>query len=299
MTFFTLMGVACRPGIEPVFSATTQESPMAKTTATVTGRPVPSPIYGVTVDTVENIDETIESLKHLTKPPTVRIVFDEGMMPGNYRPSLVQLQPHAFIMGEILDSSAVKEYTASGYVERTKNYFEVLKDVVDIWEIGNEINGEWLGDAQSVSNAAIDSYKFVKLNGGVTALTLYYNQGCYTNPDNEMFRWVDTNLPEEVRNGLDYVWISYYEEDCNDLKPDWHQVFKDLAAVFPHSKVGFGEVGTKNVADKAAYLSRYYGFRPSLPQYVGGGFWWYYLNDMVPYTKPLWSALNKAFSATP
>ncbi len=38
------------------------------------------------------------------------------------------------------------------YKNRVKEYMGVLGNNVDIWEIGNEINGEWLGSKQSVIN---------------------------------------------------------------------------------------------------------------------------------------------------
>jgi len=61
-----------------------------------------------------------------------------------------------------------------------------------------------------------------------------------------------------MNQGLDYVLVSYYEEDCNNLKPDWNTVFAKLAAMFPNSRIGFGEVSTSDPAKKAEYLTRYY-----------------------------------------
>ena len=49
-------------------------------------------------------------------------------------------------MGEILDSFFVKNISTAAYGTRTTEYLNTLGDNVDIWEIGNEINGEWLGD---------------------------------------------------------------------------------------------------------------------------------------------------------
>ena len=93
---------------------------------------------------------------------------------------------------------------------------------------------------------------------------------------------------------LDYVFVSYYEDDCNDLQPDWPVVFKRLAEKFPKSKIGFGEVGTLNKANKAEFINRYYKLKITEPNYVGGYFWWYYKQDMVPMTKSLWTVFNDA-----
>ncbi|GAA3030290.1 hypothetical protein GCM10020229_47160 [Kitasatospora albolonga] len=47
-------------------------------------------------------------------------------------------------------------------------------------------------------------------------------------------------------------------------------------------------------------LTYYYGLKIDLPYYVGGHFWWYYAEDMIPYaTKPLWQTLNTPSSADP
>jgi hypothetical protein len=100
-----------------------------------------------------------------------------------------------------------------------------------------------------------------------------------------------------MRQGLDYVLISYYEDDCNDLQPDWLSVFQRLAQMFPSSKLGFGEIGTKLKERKIPYIQRYYNMHLSVPRYVGGYFWWYGRQDFVPWTKPLWTILNDVIQA--
>jgi hypothetical protein len=64
--------------------------------------------------------------------------------------------------------------------------------------------------------------------------------------------------------------------------------------------VGFGEVGLEKPAkDKPAYLRRYYAIRPDVPRFIGGYFWWFFTQDCVPKTKPLWPILRKAIAAAP
>ena len=197
-------------------------------------------------------------------------------------------------MGELLDSFYVKSYSTAAYSARTTEYLNTLGDTVDIWEIGNEINGEWLGDTPTVVAKMTSAYDLVKARGKKTALTLYYNEECWANKSNEMFTWAQKNISTSMKQGLDYVWISYYEDDCNDLQPDWPQVFEKLGAMFPNSKIGFGEVGTKYADRKASYINRYYNMKISHPNYVGGYFWWYFFQDMVPSSKSLWNVLNTA-----
>ena len=272
-------------------------APVKAATSTASGRAVPSPIYGVTVDDISGLNEITKSLSKLSKMPTTRIVFDENVAPSYYRDATVAINKVSYVMGEILDSYYVKTLTVPGYLDRTSQYLNALGDVVDIWEVGNEINGEWLGNNADVVAKMSGSYDMVKSQNKTAALTLYYNQDCWSKPSNEMFTWANANVPSRMKQGLDYVFISYYEADCNGLKPNWPAVFQKLATMFPNSKIGFGEVGTSTRAQKADYLTRYYTMKINVPKYVGGHFWWYFRQDMVPSTKPLLNTLNSAISA--
>ena len=235
----------------------------------------------------------------LPKRPTTRIVFDEFVDPAYYRTPAVRIGEVSYVMGELLDSSAMTQYSVDGFTQRVNQYLAALSDVVDIWEIGNEINGEWLGTNADVVAKMTNAYNIVQGQGKTTALTLYYNQGCWEKAQNEMFRWADANVPAYMKQGLNYVLVSYYEDDCNGLRPDWQPVFDRLHAMFPNARIGFGEVGTSRKAKKAAYLTRYYGLRITTPGYVGGYFWWYFRQDMVPSTKALWTTLRDAIAAMP
>jgi len=263
------------------------------------GRAVPMPMYGVTVDDVSSLAAITESLSRLSRMPTTRIVFDEYQPASDYRKAAVAINKVSYVMGEILDSQYLTTVNVQGYLDRTREYLAALGDVVDIWEIANEINGEWLGNNADVVAKMSGAYDIAKGQGRTTALTLYYNQDCWSKRSNEMFTWAQANIPERMKQGLDYVLVSYYEEDCNNLKPDWSAVFKRLETMFPNSRLGFGEVGTSKAADKAAYLQRYYALKPPVAKWAGGHFWWYFKQDMVPYTKPLWNTLNQAFANTP
>lgn len=251
-------------------------------------------IYGVTIDSVVNLAETVKSLRSLPFKPTTRIVFDENVSAANYVNAAAQIHAVSFVMGEILDSFFMKTITTEAYAARTSEYMNALGSNVDIWEIGNEINGEWLGDTPSVVAKMNAAYNLVKAKRKAAALTLYYNAGCLPNQTNEMFTWAQNNVSAAMKGGLDYVFISYYEDDCNNLQPNWPEVFKKLATIFPNSKIGFGEVGSIDAAKKAAFINRYYNMKINLPNYVGGYFWWYFSQDMVPSTSPLLKTLNAA-----
>ena len=203
-------------------------------------------------------------------------------------------------MGTIFDSEYIQHYTLDSYKKRVDEYLNLHGDLVSIWEIGNEVNGEWTGEPSVVAQKTIYAYEEVKKMGYQTALTLYYNDynyndGCWAKPSEKMREWADRWLDDEVKNGLDYIFISYYEEDCDNYQPtlkEWKGVFSDLGKIFPNAKLGFGEVGTTG-DNKEEYLKRYYSLDIKHPRYTGGHFWWYFKQDMVPKSKPLWSTFNQ------
>ncbi len=257
-----------------------------------TGRIPAGSLYGLTLDSIYSVNQIVPSLGQLRKKPTSRIVFDENVPATEYASAVSAIYDVSYVMGEILDSFFVKSYSVGGYVQRTQEFLDTLGSKVDIWEVGNEINGEWVGNASEVINKVAAAYDLVKQKNGVTEMTLYYNEECWSNPANEMFTWADKNVPDRMKNGLDYVLISYYEDDCNNLKPQWEPVFARLAQMFPNSRIGFGEVGTKFSNRKNEYIKRYYSMSINQPHYVGGYFWWYGRQDLVPSTTSYWSVFN-------
>lgn len=255
-------------------------------------------LYGVTVDDISNMDQIVDAVSALPVRMTTRIVFDEDVPAEEYLDALNRLKPHSDLMGEILDSFYIKTYTLNRYEQRVDEYLNLLGGKVDIWEIGNEVNGKWTGDPDTVVAKIQYAYQRAKEKGYKTALTLYYNDyeendGCWEVPSEKMRLWAEQRLPEEIKNGIDYLLISYYEEDCDGHKPtvtELNTVFKDLGDIFPNAKLGFGEAGT-TTTDKAAYLTYYYTLPINHPRYIGGYFWWYFKEDMVPKTKALWQTL--------
>jgi hypothetical protein len=252
-------------------------------------------IYGVTITSIDRINAIYESLRKLSRKPMVRIVFDEWEPAANYREAVKEFHTVSFTMGEILDSWAMKQYSVRQYADRTEEYVNLLGNEIDIWEIGNEVNGEWLGNREEVKEKTVNAYKIVKSKNMATAMTLFYNEFCFENPADEMFAWAKT-LPAELQNGLDYVFVSYYAEDCGDYKPDWNSVFSRLQVIFPNSKLGIGECGTKDRKMKEAVMREYYSLQVNVTSFVGGYFWWYYNEDCVPYWKPLWKVLDEVIS---
>ena len=278
------------PGTPP----TPARSPAA---AAVAGRAIATPVYGVTVDDISGLPAITQSLSGLPRMPTTRIVFDEFRPAKTYLAATAAIGQVSYVMGEILDSLYMPRYSVQAYRDRTAEYLATLGPFVDIWEVANEINGEWLGDNGDVVAKMTDAFDLVKAQGKTAALTLYYNEGCASKAAHTMFAWAQAHIPARMKSGLDYVWISYYEDDCPGPKPDWDAVFQRLSVMFPGARLGFGEVGTAIPARKAEFVTRYYTLSIKTPSYVGGYFWWSFRKDMVPSTAPLWSTLSDAIAA--
>ena len=256
-------------------------------------------VYGVTLDAIDNLHQIVVALRSHQVKPTARIVFDEWIPAADYVQSVNKIHNVSFIMGEILDSYYMHQYSVQQYVNRTNEYMDQFQNKVDIWEIGNEINGEWLGNNSDVVAKMTQAFSIVKGRHKKAALTLYYNYNCWSHQSNEMFRWTLNNVPQNMRDSLDYVLVSYYEDDCNNYQPDWQAVFDSLHVIFPHSKLGIGECGTSHSNRKEEYINRYYRMKIATPNYIGGDFWWYYKQDCVPKTKSLWDVVDNAMVMLP
>jgi hypothetical protein len=132
----------------------------------------------------------------MAQAPTVRIVFDVGVRPTYYLKPIQQFRNVAYIMGELVDSSYMRKYTVSQITAWAQSYTKVLGNLVDIWEIGNEVNENWLGPNILANIEAM--YDVVPSQGGATALTFFYEgepsdrNNCIAadHGGNDMFTWI-------------------------------------------------------------------------------------------------------------
>ena len=92
---------------------------------------IPAPIYGVTLDAIDHLSYTLDALSSLIKTPTTRIVFDEFVPAKNYVYPVNKIRPVSYVMGEILDSEYVTQYTVDQYKARVIEYLNALDPKVD------------------------------------------------------------------------------------------------------------------------------------------------------------------------
>ncbi len=233
---------------------------------------------------IENIISEIKKIK--TAQPdnntlTVRIVLPIGCENGdNCDPSEIKLtnkldkkyidlikriktENLANVMAEVVDSDVEssskcfkgldKTASVANYLERTKKLYEKLGQYVDIWEIGNECNGDWVGgnmigaaknnirrkivvaemkaaydflEAKKQEIVAKNKTAATQEKVPLTAITFYFsgfekNRHSYENINDEMTGWMKgegAHFLDDKNNkikftNLDYILVSYYPDD--------------------------------------------------------------------------------------
>jgi hypothetical protein len=305
--FTVLTGMAAPSGAGPPHKTRAPDANTSRQISTAANRALPSPLYGTTVDDVSNVTSTVAGMQNLPQTPTTRLYFDVSEPASYYTAAINALRPVSYIMGELLDSSDETSISTSAYNTRVNSYLAAFGSKVDLWEIGNEVNGNWTGSYPTVSAKLTEAYNDVSAAGKSSALTLYYNVGCGDGSSElSPLAFSSKYVPASVRDGLSYVLLSYYQDDCNGIRPSaatWTAYFQQLHALYPNAKLGFGEVGlnnpvkSKTLTSAESMVSYYYGLSLNLPYYAGGYFWWYFKEDCLPYTsKPLWTSLAHGFS---
>ena len=269
------------------------------------------PLFGLTFDNVANLNEKVAVLRALPVHPTARVIFDVGEPARHYAVAVSELHAVAGVMGLLLDSSAAASISAAEYQTRVENYLRTLAPHVDVWEIGNEVNGSWAGPYANAEARITEAFGDVAAIGANSALTLYANEYAPNNcgdgtSELTPVQFTKTYVSATVRDGLAYVFESYYPTQCHDTYPTNAQVraeMRQLHALYPHALVGFGEVGlprratTRTLPTAARVMSWAYHLNPRLSYYVGGYFWWYGAEDLVPASKPLHSTFVAALVA--
>jgi hypothetical protein len=237
---------------------------------------LPDYFNGITLDDVRNLTvEQRTALENLPAKTIVRVVFDADTTPDKYISALDYLRSlklddgetrKIYIMGELLDSDYLARYrwdckASEGctigedgnnfhdYKTRIDSYLNSeLNEKVDIWEVGNEINGEWADEGcikksdggcvsdikeekdasgkktKSVPQPKITARKIAYAVNAVKdkpiAVTFIHQPECTTWNDYTMSDWLRvSNLKTLIDDKkIDYLLISYYEDNCDKGK---------------------------------------------------------------------------------
>jgi hypothetical protein len=273
--------------------------------------PTPSntPLYGVTIDGIGPVASVVAEERLLPERPTTRVSFDVSEPASYYAIGVSELHSVSGVMGELLDSSEATRISTGAFHARVESYLSTLGSSVDIWEIGNEVNGNWTGNYATGEAKTNEAYDDVVATGARTALTLYANEYA---PDHcgdgsiepTPIQYSKRYVPPAVRDGLTYVFESYYPTQCADTYPTNARVaseMHELHALYPNALLGFGEVGLpravtkKTLATAERVMSWAYSLDPGPSYYVGGYFWWYALEDAFTGRALLAGHLTSAF----
>jgi hypothetical protein len=271
----------------------------------------PGPLFGVTVDNTGHLADTVSALAALPDKATTRVYFDVREPARYYATPVRRISRVSAVMGELLDSSDEKAISVAAFQTRVESYLRTLGGQVSIWEIGNEVNGNWTGPYPTVAAKLTEAYDDVAATGAKTALTLYANN---FGPDHcgdgraelTPVQFSSRYVPARVRAGISYVLLSYYPTQCGGREPpvpQLRQALRQLHRVYPGAALGFGEVGLPSPASratlaKAKQIMRWaYALNPGLPYYIGGYFWWYAAEDVLHPGALLRMALRAAFRA--
>lgn len=272
------------------------------------------PLRGVTLDTPYDISKAISVIKTHDSRLTIRLVMDAEVPIKDYKKAVNQLSPHANIMIEIVDSQELSEHSAAWVKKRTEQAFKAMGNKVSIWEIGNELNGEWVGDSpKEINSKAKAAYDVIKKRGGRTAVTLNY----WSSPDCYAHDWESTlSYGRTLRKDfsrIDYIFLSVYETACTPRQhpsaQDLSKTLTSLGRMFPNAYLGIGEIGAQRSEDdveepsfseKERLATYYYGLHGKMKQhvgsrYAGGYFWWYFRQDAVDAAGPqsLWPSIQR------
>ncbi len=272
----------------------------------------PGPVlYGATVDRISGLTQMRSALASLPDRPTVRVVFDRSEPASYYTAATHQLDGVSWVMGELLDSSAERSISASELRTRARSYLRQLGPYVSVWEVGNELNGNWTGPYSQVAAKTRAAYSVLGAAHVPLALTLYANDFAPNHcgdGENELtpVQFAERYLPASLRAGIGYVLLSYYPTECHDVEPSSAVLgahLRQLHKLFPGARLGFGEVGlphavTSSTVAEARQIMRWaYSLRPGLTYYAGGYFWWYAAEDALHPGAPLRHNLAQAFDS--
>jgi hypothetical protein len=261
-------------------------------------RPALQPIqgmrFGLTLESVDNLQATLESLRAMPFRPMVRIVFQCDSDAQPYMAAVPEIARVADVVGQFSDSTCTGTLSLDKYVTRLMKFMAVFPGV-NIWETCNECNGT--GPGWNVPNGEVfaeAATRAVRGLGKQALFTPYWNRPVCQDDNGNYLAWVHDKLSPYVKQNTDYVTTSVYGHDCkgNPSEPGYAELDKmvaTLSAEFPNALVGVGEYGTPKASDKAAIMRHYLEYRNANPRYFFFGGYWYGSDDLVPKTNPLWS----------
>ena len=269
--------------------------------------------YQTPVDTIQ----TMTSATPATETGWVRFVMDPTASAAIYANEIAYAHSKGLkVLFEPVDSAYCDASSpTSGFDCSLAAYHAAFVDatthltgtaVPDAFEIGNEVNGDWVLSSGANTPAArlADAASVVATNvpGALRVVTLFWQLNTAASPATSLFNWARTNLTPSIRAGIDVVLLSTYVEQA-PLGLAFDQVMSRLQAEFSGKQIGIGELGywiqgqrywwayrnlssgtTATAADLQPVADQYYRAALGYAGSVGGGFWWNYPSEVAKST---------------
>ncbi len=219
---------------------------------------------------------------------------------------------HIRPMGQLFDSASQAAVPLPEFKARVDAALSFPDfDKFASWEVGNEVNGGWLGAGMTEKIEYAAEKVKARFPGKPVCLTFYW-YGVEDTIETSTFNWIASHITQKIRDHIDCVAMSIYI-DQQPLGFSWEPLMAKLAEAFPGKSVMTGEMvfsdhttpiyykeypadWTEEQAS-LAYIQDRYAASFATPNAVGGGFWWYYDDQMAGKT-PRWHALRKLYCET-
>ena len=291
--------------------------------------------FGLTFD--ESILKRLDDADWLTEAAArsgsnwVRLVFrpnGEDFVYGSlrsfneYDAVLAKLRKnHVKVMGCLLDTAQwPKTMTPPIYTERVKNIVLHYKGKIDAWEVGSEINGDWLGGSsdplspdQVYKIFTAGAAKAKELDPETeTVATLYWWETTAPDRAHSLSGWLKRYAPKGFAKTVDVVGLELYPED-NPVGLSLERAFDTAADALPGTKLMLSSFGyvEKDVLKGYWWLAAddvdgarkdllilYTVASCAMRGSVCGGFWWQTLDQMLPVGRHKATDLYKVYVRT-
>ncbi len=209
------------------------------------------------------------------------------------------------VMGDILDTTQwPRGMTPAIYAERVKNIVLHYKGKVAAWEVGSELNGDWLGGSsdpltpdQVFKIYSAGAAKAKELDPGAeTVATLYWWEATAPDRAHSLSGWLKTFVPRGFGANVDTVGLEMFPDD-NPVGMRFESAFDEVASALPGKRLilsSFGYVEKNRLrgywwlapddvdGGRKDLMILYTTASCAMRASVCGGFWWQTLDQMLP-----------------
>lgn len=209
------------------------------------------------------------------------------------------------VLGSVLDTTQwPRNLTPEAYAERVKNIVLHYKGQISSWEVGSEINGDWLGGASDpmsldrvfqIYSAGAAKVKELEPDAETVA-TLYWWEATAPDRAHSLSGWLKRYVPRGFGKNVDVIGVELYPED-NPVGMAMERSFDTVSDAVPGPKLMLSSFG---YVEKSR-LKGYWWLAPddvdggrkdlailytvascAMRSSVCGGFWWQTLDQMLP-----------------